>query len=67
MRKSRKSSKQITITFPIDSLIKYKNIKYLKKAQVASFSELLRKAMDYYNEKLIKSSNKLKNKYSNRN
>lgn len=57
MKNSKKSSKQVTITIPRDLLSKYKDIKYLRKAKVISFSELVRKAMYYYDEKLTNSAN----------
>lgn len=56
-KKKKSSSKQVTVTIPEDLLKKYKNAKYLRKAKVISFSELVRKAMYFYDEKLTNPAN----------
>ena len=45
MRDNKKLSRQVTITIPSELLNKYKSIEYLRNAEVASFSELVRRAM----------------------
>ena len=65
MKKSKKLSKQVTITIPMDLLSKYKSIRYLRKAKVISFSELVRKAMYYYDEKLKNSTNESRVRHLN--
>mgnify|MGYP003331818696 FL=1 len=60
MRDNKKLSRQVTITIPSELLNKYKSIEYLRNAEVASFSELVRRAMYYYDKQLTNSSNELK-------
>ena len=60
MKDNKKISKRVTITIPSDLVNKYKKNEYLRKAKVTSFSELVRRAMYYYDEQLTNSSNELK-------
>ena len=60
MKNSKKMSKRVTITIPSDLVSKYKNIEYLRNAKVTSFSELVRRAMYYYDKQLTNSSNELR-------
>ena len=60
MKNSKKMSKRVTITIPSDLVSKYKNIEYLRNAKVTSFSELVRRAIYYYDEKVTNSSNEFK-------
>ena len=60
MRDNKKLSRQVTITIPSELLNKYKSIEYLRNAEVASFSELVRRAIYYYDEKVTNSSNEFK-------
>ena len=60
MKNSKKMSKRVTITIPSDLVSKYKSIEYLRNAEVASFSELVRRAMYYYDKQLTNSSNELR-------
>ena len=60
MKDNKKISKRVTITIPSDLVNKYKKNEYLRKAKVTSFSELVRRAMYYYDKQLTNSSNELK-------